>query len=99
MLKFPERSFKVDITPLGVIELKELSVAYRHKCNEDPQYDTAENVLIDAGMSVDQVGKLGVSQVSELALEVVEFTYPGTKEKIANLDKEVSGNKTDLKKN
>ena len=98
-MNFPIKSFTAEIEGLGKVKLNELSVKFRVECTDDPTKDTPYNVLLDAGMSEEDINKLHVSQLDAIALEVIEFTYPGTKQKLNEL-KDMTPDEVDtLKKN
>jgi hypothetical protein len=98
-MDFPVRSFKANIGGIGEVELNELSVKYRIECSDDPTKDTAHNTLLDAGMTEDQIMRLGVSQLEAIAIEVIDFTYPGLKERLGELKDLTPTEKDELKKN
>jgi hypothetical protein len=80
MLKFPTNKIKVEVEALGgVVELSELTIDYRDKCNKDKSFDTPKNVLLNAGLTEDQVSKLGERVATELMNAVIDLTYPGVR--------------------
>lgn len=77
MKKFPMNKVIVDVEALGgEITLYELTQVYRVTCNKDSAYDTPRNALINAGLTEDQVDKLGERVARALYEEVIELTYP-----------------------
>jgi hypothetical protein len=97
--KFPERAFKADVEGLGIITLKELSVKYRLSVIDDPANDTPRNVLLDAGMTDEQINMLRVGQLAKLASAVIEFTYPNLLKDSKELNDVDNVEREELKKN
>ncbi len=86
MMKFPTKRLEVDVEALGgVIHLNEFTIMYRDKCNEDRDFDTPKNGLIDAGLTEEQVMKLGEQTAIDLYTAVVDFTYPKLREQIQTM--------------
>jgi len=86
MKKFPSKKIELDIEALGgVITLTELTIEYRELCNQDPSYDNTTNGLINAGMTQEQVNKLGENVGKEIMNEVIDLTYPNMREKLQEL--------------
>lgn len=86
MKKFPIRKITVEVEALGgKVILSEFTQAYRVQCNEDQDFDTPWNGLINAGLTEEQVGKLGEGVAGDLYREVVELTYPNAMKRLKEL--------------
>lgn len=86
MKKFPINKIEVDVEALGgVITLTEFTQAYRVACNADKGFDTPRNGLINAGLTEEQVDKLGENVTIALYNEVVDLTYPNAREELQKL--------------
>jgi len=81
--KFPINSITVDVEALGgATILTEFTQEYRVKCNEDREYDTPVNGLLNAGLTQEQVEKLGQNVVVALYEEVIDLTYPNQRNEL-----------------
>ena len=78
---YPINKFTADIEVLGgEITLTELTQDFRDHCNDDSGFDTPRNALINAGLTEDQVDKLGVNVIVAIYNDIVDFTYPNMRE-------------------
>lgn len=83
---YPIRKIKADIEVLGgEITLSELTVGHRLKVNEDSEFDTPTNALIDAGLTLEQVNKLGSNVANDLYNDIVDLTYPQAREEMMKM--------------
>jgi len=79
----------VDVEALGgEITITELTQEYRVECNEDQLYDTPMNGLLNAGLTQEQINKLGQNTVTALYEEVIDLTYPNAREELEKLIKD-----------
>ncbi len=86
MKKYPINKITVEVEALGgEVTLNELTVEYRDRCNKEPEYDTPANALINAGLSPEQVAKLGENVAIALMNEVIDLTYPGVREEMKRM--------------
>jgi hypothetical protein len=84
--KYPIKKIKVDIEVLGgVIELSELTTKHKDLCNDNPEYDTPKNGLINAGLTEEQFDLLGEGVARELMNDVIDLTYPNMRQKLNEL--------------
>ena len=81
--KFPINSTIVDVEALGgTITLNEFTQEYRVKCNKDHDYDTPTNGLLNAGLTQEQINKLGQNVIVALYEEVIDLTYPNARKEL-----------------
>ena len=86
MIKFPKNSITVDIEALGgATTLTELTLEYRVLCNEDTTYDSPMNGLQDAGLTKEQVLKLGENTSIAVYKAVVDLTYPNARAELERM--------------
>ena len=79
----------VDVEALGgKITLYELTQEYRVECNEDDTFDTPTNGLLNAGLTLEQIHKLGQHTVVSLYEEVIDLTYPNARVELENMIKD-----------
>ena len=93
MKKFPINKIVVDVEVLGgEITLTELTQEHRVECNKDREYDTPRNGLLCAGLTNEQVDKLGEGVLIALYEEVIDLTYPNARKELKALEE--AGNYT-----
>lgn len=81
MKKFPINTIIVDIEALGgEVTLNELTQEYRVKCHQDKRYDTPSNGLLNAGLTQEQINKLGERVAIAVFEAVIDLTYPNARE-------------------
>ena len=83
MKKFPINKVEVDVEALGgAITLTELTQVYRVECNNDSEFDTPVNALLNAGLTFDQISLLGEQVIVGLYNEVIDLTYPNARKEL-----------------
>ena len=100
---YPEVSKKFFLERIGKeITLYDMSLKFRLDLAENPELGTPKNVLIDAGMSEEDIERLGAKTVEQLHLEVLRLTYPELMEKVdagEDISSEAPADDDDVKKN
>jgi len=62
------------------IEIWDLSVEYIDRAKQNPDIDTPENAIRhSAGLSDEEIGKLGRHEIAELYRLILELTFPERK--------------------